>query len=141
MASKILVTLGVLVYAVVVPILEINASHVFHPDWPPHARFHDVWQLFTNSAIGVFCLWLTWIKGKVRIPAILGILIMGGVIFAHVIESTYGGSIVSGNFSNTVLGIQPAAMAPGLVVITSAIALFLDREQYLDRKRQTSNEV
>ena len=129
MAPKILVTLGILVYALVIPILEINASHVFNPDWIPHARFHDVWQLFTNSAIGVFCLWLTWIKGNVRIPGILGILIMGGVVFAHLVEDTYGGSISSGNFESTILGIQPAALAPGLVVILSAFALFLDRER------------
>ena len=129
MASKILVTFGILVYAVVVPILEINASHVFNPDWPPHARFHDVWQLYTHSTIGVFCLWLVWAKGNVRIPGVLGILIMGGVVFAHVIEGTYGGSVVSGNFSRTILGIQPAALAPGLVVITSALAIFLDRKR------------
>lgn len=37
MAAKILVSLGVVVYALVVPLLEINASHVFNSDWP-HTR-------------------------------------------------------------------------------------------------------
>lgn len=56
MIPKIFITLGVLVYAIVVPYLEINASHVFNPEWVPHARLHEVWQLVTNCAIGVVAL-------------------------------------------------------------------------------------
>ncbi len=50
MISKIFITLGVLVYAVIVPYLKIKASHVFNPLWPPHARLHEVWQLSTNCS-------------------------------------------------------------------------------------------
>ena len=39
-----------------VPILDINATHVFNPDWTPHVRIHEVWQLLTNSSLGVLCI-------------------------------------------------------------------------------------
>lgn len=40
---KLLVTIGILFYALAVPLLEINATHVFNPEWVPHARLHEVW--------------------------------------------------------------------------------------------------
>lgn len=124
MASKILITLGVVVYAIVVPFLEINASHVFNEAWPPHARLHEVWQLTTNSAIGVLALWLTWGKGEVRIASMLNVAVMGGVLVAHVLSGSYGGSIISGNVEKTVLGIELAAFAAGVVVIMAVAAFF-----------------
>ena len=39
----------ILVYMVLLPYLEWNASHVFNLAWPAHARFHEVWQLCTNA--------------------------------------------------------------------------------------------
>lgn len=120
MIAKILLTLGVLVYMVIIPFLEINPSHVFNPDWPAHARLHEVWQLSTNSALGIFCLWLTWVKKSLHMASMISILIMGGVLFAHAIEGSYGGSILSGNTSKTILGLELAAFA-ALVVITMII--------------------
>ncbi|ULC58183.1 hypothetical protein MBM09_09655 [Flaviramulus sp. BrNp1-15] len=62
--KKYIITFSVFLYALVVPYLEINITHVFNPDWTPHVRIHEVWQLITNSSIGVLCLWLVWSKKK-----------------------------------------------------------------------------
>lgn len=126
MIEKILVTLGVLVYLVVIPILEINDSHVFNPTWPAHARLHEVWQLTTHCALGVFCLWLAWFKQQIRIAGVLSIIVMGGVVFAHVIEAAYGGSIQSGNISKTILGIDLAAFSAIVVIAMAVVAIHLD---------------
>ncbi|MBC3767181.1 hypothetical protein [Neptunicella marina] len=125
MTSKIMITFGVLVYAVLIPFLEINASHVFNDTWLPHARLHEVWQLTTNSAIGLFALWLTWRKGEIRVASILNIAVMGGVLVAHALSDSYGGSIMSGNIEKNVLGIELAAFAAGVVVIMAGVAFFL----------------
>lgn len=125
MLPKIFVTLGVLVYGVVVPFLEINTSHVLNDAWPPHARLHEVWQLTTNSSIGVLALWLVWAKGEVFIASILNIVVMGGVLVAYVLEEAYGGSIVTGNVTKTVFGLDLAAFAAGLVVGLAVAALSL----------------
>ncbi len=125
MLARVLVTLGVAIFAVVVPALEINASHVFNPEWPPHARLHEVWQLTTNCAIGTLCLWLAWIRGNVRLAGVLTIIVMGGALFAHAIEDSYGGSLASGNIGRTLLGLEPAAIAAGLAVILAVLAIWL----------------
>lgn len=137
MVSKIFITFGVLIYGVVIPFLEINASHVFNETWPAHARLHEVWQLTTNISIGIVALWLTWVKNQVNLPSILNIAVMGGVLIAHVFEGLYGGSIISGNVEKTVLGIELAAFAAGLVVFLAFIVLVLNNSQLKPWSRTT----
>ncbi|WP_372865012.1 hypothetical protein [Spongiibacter sp.] len=129
MAAKILVSLGVVVYALVVPLLEINASHVFNSDWPPHARLHEVWQLTTNCALGVLSLWLVWRRNDIRLASVLGIIVMGAVLFAHMLEDYYGGSLLSGNIERTILGINLVALTAAVVVFMALLALALDAFQ------------
>lgn len=86
-------TFGILIYAIGVPILEINNTHVFNQDWTPHARIHEVWQLLTNSGIGLFSFWLVWNKQKIIVPSLLGLLITGGFLVAFVLKDFYGGSM------------------------------------------------
>lgn len=64
MLPKILVTSATLTYGLVVPILEINTTYVFNPDWPAHARLHEVWQLATISAFAVLALWFVWVRDR-----------------------------------------------------------------------------
>lgn len=129
MIAKLLVSFGVLVFSVVIPVLEINDSHVFNPMWPAHARLHEVWQLTTHCALGVFCLWLTWVKAQIRIASVLSIIVMGGVLFAHLIEGSYGGSIQSGNISKTILGLDLAAFAAIVVIAMALVAHYLDGQK------------
>jgi hypothetical protein len=130
MFAKILISLGVLVYLVLIPFLEINESHVFNAQWPAHARFHEVWQLTTHMMLGVMALWLAWFKQQIIISAGISIAIMGGVMFAHIIEADYGGSVLSGNTSQTVMGLELAAFAAALVIVMSVIAIALDRRLF-----------
>ena len=88
-----IITFSVLLYAIVVPFLEINETHVFNPNWTPHVRIHEVWQLITNSSIGVFCLWLVWVKNETIVGAILSLLVIGGFLLAFAIQELYGGSM------------------------------------------------
>jgi hypothetical protein len=125
--DKYLVTVGVLVYAVLIPVLEINASHVFNPDWPPHARLHEVWQLISNMSIGVLCLWWAWRDNDCTRAAILNCIVMGGVLVAHGIQGSYGGSLASGKLEQTLFGLQYAAVAAALVVFLSLLVLLRQR--------------
>ncbi len=93
MLAKLLLTLGVITFGAGVPFLEINATHVFNPDWTPHARIHEVWQLFTNSWLALLCLWFVWARSEIILPAIIGLAVTGGFLIAYFIRGSYGGSM------------------------------------------------
>jgi len=131
MIAKILISLGVLVYMVLIPYLEMNASHVFNPQWPGHARLHEVWQLTTNISLGLVALWLTWKEERIQMAGVISICVMGGVLVAHVTEGFYGGTLLSGNIAKTVLGLELAAFIALVVVLLSIVAMFTERNRAL----------
>ncbi len=133
--QKAAVTFSVLLYAVVVPFLEINDTHVFNPNWTPHVRIHEVWQLITNTSIGILCLWLVWKKNQVMLPGILSMLITGGFLVAFFLKDTYGGSMkyLDGN-EKTLLGINI-----GLLGFGFAFALLvISTVRYLNKHKRSS---
>lgn len=127
MIAKLCVTFGVLVYALLIPFLEINDSHVFNQSWPPHARLHEAWQLATHCGLGMLALWLAWWRQQVRLAGALNILVMGGVLVAHGMAGVYGGSVHSGNLETAVLGVPLAVFVAALVVSLAAVAQVLAR--------------
>lgn len=130
MIPKIFIIFGVLVYAIVVPYLEVNASHVYNSGWPPHARLHEVWQLVTNCCIGAIAFWIAWSKENIRLASMLNISVMGGVLVAHALADFYGGNILSGNVSKTILGMDLAVFTASLVVVLSAVAFFMSDRRW-----------
>lgn len=125
MTNKLLVTFGVLLYALAVPLLELNSTHVFNPHWPAHARLHNAWQLVTNSAFGLWALWLTWRQHNVRLPSLMALLITGGFLFAYALQDSYGGSMQHSDGTElTLFGVNVGVLGFGLVVLTSCAVLF-----------------
>jgi hypothetical protein len=120
MILKALITLGILVYGLLVPILEVNPSHVFNPDWPAHALLHEVWQLITNSMLGLYCLWLTWVKKDLILSSVIGMLVTGGFLLAFLLKETFEGSMVHPDGSETTL----MGMNAGGLVFTLVFVVF-----------------
>jgi len=131
MVQKLLITLCIFLYAVGVPYLEINDTHVFNPDWTPHVRIHEVWQLVTNSCIGLLCSWLIWSKNRVTLSAVLSMLVTGGFLFAFVIQDLYGGSMkyLDGS-EKTILGINIGVIGFGLAFILLLLSVYLEKEKH-----------
>ena len=128
MIAKLLVTIGVVFYAVLVPILEINETHVFNQAWAPHARLHETWQLFTNTAIGVYSVWLVWIKGDLKLASLLTLFVTGGFLMAYWLRDGYGGSMVLTDGSEKmILGINLGLFAYTLAILLAGIAVAMDR--------------
>ncbi|WP_190808924.1 hypothetical protein [Flagellimonas sp. S3867] len=136
--KKSIITFSIILYAVAVPILEINPTHVFNPDWTPHVKIHEVWQLITNSGIGILCLWLVWIKKETKISAILSLLITGGFLLAYMLQDLYGGSMkyLDGS-EKTLLGINIGVLGFGIAFILLLFTLLVDRLSLL-RKHKNS---
>lgn len=58
--GRVLLSVALVGTAVVSVAVDWNASHVFNPEWTPHARFHDVVMLWLLCGISIIALWLLW---------------------------------------------------------------------------------
>ncbi len=126
--AKIFVTIGIIFYAIIVPILEINDSHVFNPQWPPHARLHEVWQLFTNTSMGIVGLWLLWFCDNVRVPCLFTFFVFGGFLMSYVTGPLYGGSMLLSDGTVTkILGINIGVLGGAISIALATLALDMDR--------------
>lgn len=128
--KKYAITFSVLLYAFVVPVLEINETHVFSPDWTPHAKIHEVWQLITNSSIGLLCLWLVWKKKEYFISSLLSIFVTGGFLLAFLIKDTYGGSMkFQDGTEKAIGGINIGVLGFGLAILLLFTGLVFDKRK------------
>ncbi|SNR83663.1 hypothetical protein [Lutibacter flavus] len=128
--KKSIITFSIILYAVTVPFLEINNTHVFNPDWTPHVRIHEVWQLITNSAIGILCLWLVWVKNETKISTVLSLIIIGGFLLAYILQDFYGGSMkyLDGS-EKTLLGINIGVLGFGIAFILLLLTLIAAKQK------------
>ncbi|MCW2271003.1 hypothetical protein D3C77_16590 [compost metagenome] len=130
MLEKCLVTVGIVFYAVVVPILEINDTHVFNQAWAPHARLHETWQLFTNTAIGAFSVWLVWGKDDLRLASLLTVFVTGGFLMAYWLRDGYGGSMVLTDGSEKmIVGINLGLFAYLLAILLAGLAVLIQKRR------------
>lgn len=136
MLSKLLVTVGIVFYAVVVPILEINDTHVFNQAWAPHARLHETWQLFTNTALGAFSVWLVWGRNDLRLASLLTLFVTGGFLLAYWLRDGYGGSMVlSDGSEKMIMGVNLGLVAYTLAILLAGAAVAIDRRDRGCRQR------
>lgn len=130
MIGRLLVTFGALIWGLGVPYLEINDTHVFNPDWTPHALIHEVWQLFTNTGLAGLALWLVWVRDEVIQGAVIGLFITGGFLSAFIIRDTYGGSMkyLDGS-EKTVAGLNIGVLGFSVVAAGLVIAILLEKRR------------
>ena len=136
MLQRLMITFCVLLYAIGVPYLEINDTHVFNPYWPPHVKIHEVWQLTTNSALGALTLWLIWKENHVMLGALISLLVTGGFLFAYSIKDLYGGSMkyLDGS-EKTVFEINIGVAGFGVAILLILVAMAVE---YREKKSISS---
>jgi len=120
--AKILLTIAAIQYGFVPPVVDFTETHVFHSDWPPHARFHLVWLLTLGIAFASYVLVAVWYRSSrsgstLRHASIVGCIVLTGFFVAAMFRAQYGGSLtdlaapieiagIDGNvFSFTIAGI------------------------------------
>lgn len=57
-------------------LIDWNRTHLFNPNWPPHAKFHDAWSILLGTALGASSLAYLR-KGDVDTVALLSALFWG----------------------------------------------------------------
>ncbi|EIM15058.1 hypothetical protein PchlO6_3542 [Pseudomonas chlororaphis O6] len=91
---------------------------------------HEVWQLFTNTAIGAFSLWLVWLKSNLRLSSLLTVFVTGGFLAAYWLRQSYGGSMVLTDGSEKlILGVNLGLFAYTLAILLAATAVVIDRRK------------
>ncbi len=96
--AKILLTIAAVQYGVIPLVVDLTESHVFHVDWPPHARFHMVWLLGVGSSMAAYVVAAVWLWGGrdlvvLRSVSINGCLVLLGFFAATLSMGLYGGSL------------------------------------------------
>lgn len=123
MALRFALVFCVLVFGILLPVLEVNATHVFNPHWPAHARLHEVWQLCTNSLLAALCIALTWRGQHLRMAGLVALCVTGGFNLAYWMRDGYGGSMLSADGKEKIVGgINVSAIA---VIVMAAITALL----------------
>jgi len=104
---KIVVTIGTLVYGIVPAIADLNETHLFNPQWSPHARVHGAWFLFFGALMSFLALFLLWVRNDLMLPIVIGLCFVAGFWLAVLTASFYGGALVDINGVHThVLGLD-----------------------------------
>ncbi|QKG70635.1 hypothetical protein [Erythrobacter mangrovi] len=124
MLLRISVALSALIYLALIPALEIGPTHVSNPDWPAHARLHEVWQLTSNALLSLLALWLVWRTSQASTGGLIAFFINIGFLAAYFSAETYGGSMVHSDGSELlVFGVNPALAVVALVTVGIAMSL------------------
>ncbi|NBQ12817.1 MAG: hypothetical protein EBU29_12440, partial [Gammaproteobacteria bacterium] len=69
--SQLLVSLVTVMIMIGPMVADFNETHATNPLWTPHARFHVVWQVFTNSSVAALSLYLLWGEGLFHLAFLL----------------------------------------------------------------------
>jgi hypothetical protein len=130
--AAVLLTLTAVVYGIIPLIVDISPTHILHPAWSPHARFHVVWQISVNTMLGLLVVLLIWWPGanrqlRLKIAALLGCIALGGFVVAALTRHLYAGAFSEPGGVPPVGGVDANVLAftPRLAIQLIALVLVL----------------
>lgn len=134
-------TMVTVVYGFLPPIADLTSdTHIFNPNWTPHARFHTVWLLSITTSISVLALYFLWVyrldrRFGTRLAAVLGLCVLGAFMFSAATMSLYGGAL-SDPTGFTAVGGE----LDGNLILFSIALIFLICGWFLTESKQKSNQ-
>ena len=129
--ARLTLTLATLFYGFMPVLIDVSSTHLLHPAWSPHARFHMVWLLSVGVSTACLALWLLWIRRDGILAGILGLLFTGGFFVAALTRNLYQGAFTEpGGVETLLLGLDIGIFAFGGNLILIAVSMaFLMREE------------
>jgi hypothetical protein len=127
---------------------DFNNTHLFNPDWPPHARLHMMTVFTTAVAVAVFGLYLVWGQTfsrleRLRLSAVLGCIYVLGLIVASLTMPSYGGSLYWEDSQPRAASLNDANLVvflvTGVVFLLLAVLLFVSRDSNPSPQGQVGN--
>ncbi len=136
--ARILMSITAFGLAVGPAVADFNKTHATNPLWPPHARFHVVWQVLTNSSLCLFLLFVLWtplveqydlqlklvavVQFAILIPIYVTIACMG--IFDGALKDVNGLKPFVFNIAGNKLEVDTNVFNFSIVIIVLSVALF-----------------
>jgi hypothetical protein len=131
--GKILISIVALYAAFGSYIFDWNKTHIFNPNWPPHAKFHNAQDMLLGTTTGLFALWVLWLmqtdeRNKLRLSIVLASLYwitqFGAIFFP-------GTALVDPDFSHP--GQLPAQLIVDIVMVAMlTVACFFELKRLKD---------
>ena len=122
--ATIVLSIAAIQYGFVPPIVDLTESHVFHPDWTAHAKFHMVWLLAVGSLLAAYVLISLWVRPneqKSKYASIIGCIVLAGFFSSALFQSAYGGSLSDLQEPIQILGIDGNIVAFSIAAILQII--------------------
>jgi hypothetical protein len=98
LGAKLTLTAATLAYGLGPFITDMNQTHLTHPAWTGHARFHLLWASLSQLAVSTLALWLVW--GPARSPArnctlaaVIGLCMTSGFFGALLFKKSFNGTL------------------------------------------------
>src|SRR5207237_4333314 len=91
--GKMLISLAAIITAVAPFLADWNDSHLFSPQWSPHARFHGAVSLGMTTMLSSIALWLLWRRSPdqdavVTVAAAIPVAYRGAFFLAPFVPGT-----------------------------------------------------
>jgi len=128
-----LITVTNLMFGLIPVVVDVSATHVLHPDWTPHARFHTVWLISTNSMIALLSTWLLWsgtfAVQRARLAGALSLVVLAGFWVAALTRDLYGGAFGDEGGFPTIAGLDANAVVFSFETTNLLVAFALMRSE------------
>ncbi|WP_461051834.1 DUF6640 family protein [Spirosoma arcticum] len=127
----------VAVFTAVAPYLaDWNQTHIYNPNWPPHAKFHNAQTMIFGAYLGLLSLWALWGRNQISEAEKLnqGTLLAALYWLAQMPAILFPGTAFNdpnGLPMPTLFGMQTNQVLLGIFVILPIIGW----GYYLERKR------
>jgi len=123
-------TIAAIQFGFIPLIVDLSPSHVFHADWPEHARFHMVWTLVLSGGLAAFLLGLIWWPGanrilRLKLASLLGLIPFTAFFLAVLLMPRYGGALADPNHQILIMSLDGNLFAFLVATIIQLIALLL----------------
>ena len=130
-AARLTLTVATIFYGFAPVLVDVSSTHLLHPAWSPHARFHMVWLLSVGVSTACLALWLLWARKDCVLAGLLGLLFTGGFFVAALTRNLYQGAFTEpGGVETELLGLDIGIFAFGGNLILIAVSMaFLLREK------------
>jgi hypothetical protein len=119
-----------------------NRTHLFNPNWPPHARFHDAMTIALGTGLGGSALYLLRNRAdrrEVAVGAALPALFWASMGAAFVFPGTAGLEAEFPQYVPRVGGVRINERFPSaLMTAAAAVAYALERRDARDRTASRS---